>query len=90
MLSQTLNFGDSEMWIYTLSTEWSLNVAAIWNFVCRLNTNGNFKFSHSLNQLPALPAHCPLIPSEKRLKGEIAKLREMVAVEAHWGKSWNA
>ena len=29
-------------------------------------------------------------PSENWHEGEIAKLREMVAVEAHWGKSWNA
>ena len=36
------------------------------------------------------PRMSNLRPSENRHEGKIAKSREMVAVEAHQGKSWNA
>jgi hypothetical protein len=41
----------------------------------------------SWNPLPKIGQH--LKPSENRHEGEIAKSRDMVAVEAHWGRLWN-
>ena len=60
MFIQTQIFGHSEIWIYTLSIEYSSNASAIQSSAYYFSTTWmlNFKSSGSLNQLPA---HCPLI-----------------------------